>query len=47
MVKCFICKNKIEKTFLGKIKGTYIKKKVICPTCQKKFPEKEILKKIK
>jgi len=39
MVKCDECKEKIEETFLGKIKGTYIKdgkkKKVICSNCQK------------
>jgi len=35
--KCAICKNKIEVTFLGKIMGTYIKKKIVCSTCQKKF----------
>jgi hypothetical protein len=39
MVKCDICQEKIEETFLGKIKGTYIKKKgklkAVCSKCQK------------
>ncbi|MDP3728374.1 MAG: hypothetical protein Q8R18_02860 [bacterium] len=35
--KCALCKEKIENTFLGKIRGTFIKKKVVCSTCQKKF----------
>lgn len=39
MVKCAICKKGIEKTFLNKIKGTYIKNKgklyPICSQCQK------------
>jgi len=39
-MKCDICGKKIEKTFLGKIVGTYIKDKkgkkhIICPECQK------------
>ena len=36
MVKCSKCGEKIEETFLGKIKGTYEKDKVVCNTCQKK-----------
>lgn len=35
-MKCAICKEKIENTFLGKIKGTHVGKKVVCPACQKK-----------
>ena len=35
--KCALCKEKIEETFLGKIRGTFIGKKVVCSTCQKKF----------
>jgi hypothetical protein len=47
MAKCALCKKTIEKTFLGKIKGTYYRKKPICDECQKKFPKAEdILKKI-
>jgi hypothetical protein len=38
-MKCDICKDKLEKTFLDKIKGTYIKKKVVCQSCQKKYKE--------
>lgn len=45
-MKCEICKNKIEETFLGKILGTYIKdakgkKHMICKECQKKYKTKE------
>jgi hypothetical protein len=36
LMKCAICKEKIENTFLGKIKGTHVGKKVVCPACQKK-----------
>ncbi|HIH15583.1 MAG: hypothetical protein QT08_C0015G0028 [archaeon GW2011_AR17] len=35
--KCTLCKEKIEETFLGKIRGTVIKKKMVCSSCQKKF----------
>lgn len=50
-MKCEICHKKIEKTFLGKIKGTIIyddkhKKHYICPECQKKYSKEEILEKI-
>lgn len=34
-MKCGNCGNKIEETFLGKIKGTYTGKKPICSKCQK------------
>ena len=33
--KCVVCKTKVETTFLGKIKGSYVKKKVVCSNCQK------------
>jgi len=46
MTKCDICGNKIETTFLGKIKGTYMKKKMVCSDCQKKYKKEELLKKI-
>mgnify|MGYP001574561024 CR=1 len=36
-MKCEICKEKIEETFLGKIRGTHIGKKAVCDKCQKKF----------
>ncbi len=41
MSKCNICGNKIKELFLGKIEGTYIKKKgkksAVCRDCQIKF----------
>jgi len=41
MVKCSICKEKVEETFLNKLVGTYVKDqdgklKAICSNCQKK-----------
>ncbi len=36
-MKCAICKGKIEYTFLGKIRGTFVGKKAVCPACQKKY----------
>lgn len=54
MTKCNICGNKIAELFLGKIKGTIIKKEgknkqyFVCFECQKKFKDKkELLKQIK
>lgn len=44
MVKCAICKEKIEVTFLEKIKGSYVKKKPVCNECQKKYKEKLVEK---
>lgn len=38
--KCAVCKGKVEETFLGKIKGTYVKKKIVCNECQKKYKGK-------
>ena len=38
MAKCALCGKKIEITFLGKLKGTYLKKKPICNSCQKNLP---------
>jgi hypothetical protein len=43
--KCFLCGNKIEEGFLGKLDGTIVKIKkgdsneihYICKECQKKF----------
>ncbi len=50
IMKCDLCSQKIEETFLEKIKGTYIGrykgKKVVCPSCQKKYSQKEISKKL-
>jgi hypothetical protein len=47
-MKCALCKNAIEQTFLGKIIGTYVKdargkQHVVCFECQKKFETKEAL----
>ena len=39
MVKCSICKEKVEELFLGKIKGSYVKKKVVCSDCQRKYKD--------
>ncbi len=38
--KCILCKAKIEETFLGKIMGTFVKKKVVCSSCQAKYKDK-------
>ena len=50
-MKCDVCKEKVETTFLEKIKGTYIgrykKKKLVCNNCQKKYSMKEITEKLK
>ena len=50
-MKCDLCKQKVEETFLGKVKGTYLtkgkKKKVICQPCQKKESMDTIKKKVK
>ena len=46
MAKCIICKENIENTFLEKINGTYIKKKPVCSSCQKKYTKEELLKKL-
>lgn len=35
-MKCSKCKKKIETTFLGKIKGTWVKGKPVCRDCQLK-----------
>ena len=45
-MKCEICGNKVQETFLKKIIGTHIKdekgkKHTICFECQKKFTTKE------
>lgn len=32
--KCSLCGEKVEETFLGKIKGTYVKGKIVCNKCQ-------------
>ncbi|HLC96467.1 MAG TPA: hypothetical protein VJH97_04045 [Candidatus Nanoarchaeia archaeon] len=46
-MNCNVCNRKIEMTFLGKIKGTIIRKQgsgkhyTICPECQEKLKTKE------
>ncbi|MFC1769035.1 hypothetical protein ACFLZX_04700 [Nanoarchaeota archaeon] len=45
-MKCDICKEKIQETFLGKIVGAVVKdekgkKHNICDNCQKKLKTKE------
>jgi uncharacterized protein with PIN domain len=51
-MKCEICKEKIEETFLNKIVGTVVKdskgkQHYVCPGCQKKLGTKEkILEKL-
>lgn len=49
MVKCDLCGQKIEMTFLNKLIGTYFKgkdkkKKAICSDCQKKHSKEDIKK---
>jgi len=50
MVKCSLCGNKVEETFLGKIEGTYVgvsrkEFKAVCSDCQKKHKDlKELVK---
>jgi len=49
-MKCDICKEKVETTFLNKLLGTYIgggkSKKVVCSRCQKANSMDEIKKKL-
>ncbi len=44
MAKCEFCSNKVEETFLGKIRGTYLREskklKVVCDKCQSKLGNK-------
>ena len=50
IMKCDICNNKIEETFLEKIKGIYIKVnsklKYVCDSCQRKYSMEEIRNKL-
>jgi len=52
MRKCGICKENIQELFLGKLKGTVIRKEgsskkyEVCFACQKKFNHKELLEKL-
>jgi hypothetical protein len=45
-MKCTICKEKIEETFLSKIKGTYVLKKPVCFRCQGTLSMSEIKEKL-
>ncbi len=50
-MKCEICKNKIEETFLKKLLGTHIKdsmgkRHAVCQECQKRYSKEEMLKKL-
>jgi hypothetical protein len=49
-MKCELCKEKIETTFLEKIKGIYVKVNhklyTICKNCQKKSQVREIKEKL-
>ncbi|MEK6969191.1 MAG: hypothetical protein AABW48_02070 [Nanoarchaeota archaeon] len=54
MVKCDLCGNKLAELFLGKLKGTIIRKPgaskqyTVCFECQQKLPNKEeLLNKLK
>ena len=47
-MKCEICNKSIATTFLGKVKGTYVKDskgklRAVCFECQSKFKDKESL----
>jgi hypothetical protein len=46
-MKCKICKNKVNETFLKKVVGTYIKDKngkkhLICVDCQKNYDNNKL-----
>ena len=43
-MKCTLCKKEIQETFMGKIKGTYIKGKPYCSACQKQLQKTKHLK---
>tara|TARA_Y100000031_G_C8176043_1_gene364161 strand:+ start:558 stop:710 length:153 start_codon:yes stop_codon:yes gene_type:complete len=49
-MKCDLCKQKVEETFLKKMFGTYVKigkkQKLICSRCQSQKPMEEIRKQI-
>jgi len=36
IMKCSKCNQEVESLFLGKIKGTYVDKEIVCNECQKK-----------
>ncbi len=49
-MKCAICGEKIETTYLGKILGTYVRVKgklyPVCRNCQKELGMEEIKKRL-
>jgi hypothetical protein len=50
-MKCAICGKRVEETFLGKPKGTYIKalsskQKLVCAQCQKGHTQAELKAKL-
>ncbi len=50
-MKCEVCKKDVEKTFLNKPIGTYMKdskskKRLVCNNCQKTYKKEEILTKL-
>ena len=42
MIKCSICGKEVEVTFLGKLKGSYVKKKAVCSSCQRDLKNDQI-----
>ena len=47
-MKCEVCNKSIATTFLGKVKGTFVKDskgklRTVCFECQSKFKDKESL----
>lgn len=49
-MKCKSCDQEIQKTFLNKIVGTYIKKDAkmvaVCDECQRAFSQEELLSRV-
>jgi len=50
-MKCAVCGNKVEETFLNKVLGTYIKdekgkRHLVCKVCQKQYSKEDILAKL-
>lgn len=51
MVKCAICNEKVQTTFLNKLVGTYQrnskgKREAICKSCQQELSKEEIKEKL-
>ena len=50
-MKCEVCKNKVDETFLKKPLGTYIKdakgkKHLVCSACQKQHKHEDLVAKL-